>query len=174
MNSVRLNLLCVCLERDETRQGGTFLSYRLTFTWLSEVLIWFDQTRASDRQPIICKLYFLHIILSDQFQTLHGCYVHWQIKSHIQFNHLLPQHVIFPGSKMHAHTCKRYIFRFYSASTFTAMRFNEMSFHMLVRKRSRKGLRVCTLALFSWSFSSDIIAVKGLMLLYVHRDQKDY
>ena len=66
---------------------------------------------------------------------------------------------------MHGRACKQYIFQSYNTSTFNAMRFDKKSFHMPVRKRKQKGLRVSNFALLLVVFSSDIIAVKGLRAL---------
>ena len=64
---------------------------------------------------------------------------------------------------MHGRACKQYIFRSYNTSTFNAMRFDE---NRLTRQcenedRNSSGFQISH---FYWSFSSDIIAVKGLNL----------
>ena len=54
----------------------------------------------------------------------------------------LPQPVKFPGWKMQRRACKQFIFRSCNTSTFSAMRFDQSSFPMLVRKRKKKTERV--------------------------------
>ena len=48
--------------------------------------------------------------------------------SHLPLTISLPEPVKFSGWMMHGHACKQYIFRSYSTSTFSAMRFYENSF----------------------------------------------
>ena len=71
----------------------------------------------------------------------------------------LPQHVKFPGWKMHARIYKQYVLRSYRTSTFNAMRFDENPFTCLCEKADEKveGLQIWY---FYWSFSSDIMAAK--------------
>ena len=63
---------------------------------------------------------------------------------------------------MHGCACERYIFWSYDTSTFTAMRSDEKPFTCQCEKENKKGLRVSDFT-FYWSFSSDVMAVKGLI-----------
>ena len=70
----------------------------------------------------------------------------------------LPQPVKFPGWKMHGRACKQYIFRSCNIY-FQFCEFWWRSFHMHVRKRRQKGLRVANFALlwvvFKWPHGSE-------------------
>ena len=74
----------------------------------------------------------------------------------------LPQPVKYTVWKMHGHTCKLYI----SApipSTFSAMCFDENPFTCQCEKEDKSSQRFQILP-FDWLFSSDIMAVKGLIV----------
>jgi len=79
----------------------------------------------------------------------------------------LPQPVKFPGWKMHRRTCKLYIFWSCNTATFSAMHFDKNSFTCQCEKEYKrlKLLRVSNFALYC-SFSSDIMAVKGLIVQF--------
>ena len=66
---------------------------------------------------------------------------------------LLPQHVKFTARKMHERTCKQCIFWSYNTSTSNAICFNENLFTFWCEKENNN---------FYWSFSSYIMAAKGL------------
>ena len=72
----------------------------------------------------------------------------------------LPQPVKFPGWKMHGRGCKQHIFRSYDIY-FQCMCFDADPFTCQCKKEDRnsKGFHILH---FYWSFSSDIVAVKGL------------
>ena len=81
------------------------------------------------------------------------------LKSSLRRGHL-PQHVKFPGWKMHARTYKQYVLRSYRTSTFQCYTFWRKSFHLTVRKGRRKRFEGFQIWYFYWSFSSDIMAAK--------------
>ena len=62
---------------------------------------------------------------------------------------------------MQVRACKQYIFHSYNTSTFSAVRLDVNPFTCLCQKRKQKNLRV-QISHFQSSFSSDIVAVKGL------------
>ena len=62
---------------------------------------------------------------------------------------------------MHGRAYKQYIFRSYDTSTFNAMRFDENSFKCQCEKEDKEACRFQILH-FRWSFSTDIMTVKGL------------
>ena len=68
---------------------------------------------------------------------------------------------IVSGLKDARSTCKQYIFRSYNPSAFKAMRFDNNSFICQCEKENRKdyGFQISH---YYWSFSSEIIAMKGL------------
>ena len=74
----------------------------------------------------------------------------------------LPQPVKFPGWKMHERACKLYIFRSYN-TYFQCCVSIKKSFHMPVRKRRQKELRVYIFALlllvFKWHHGSEGVNV---------------
>ena len=76
----------------------------------------------------------------------------------------LPQPVNFPGSKKYGRACKQYIFRFYNTSIFSAICFDEDHFTYQSEKESERaeGFQI---SYFYWSFSSDTMAVNGLIPL---------
>ena len=78
----------------------------------------------------------------------------------------MPQPVKFTGWKLHGHSCRQSISRSFNTSTFNAKRFYENPFTCRCEKENKKGLRVKILH-FYWSFSSDILAVKGLIVCLV-------
>ena len=73
----------------------------------------------------------------------------------------LPEPVKFPGWKMHECAYKQCIFGSCNTCTFSAMRLDEKSFTCQCKKEDKKaeGFQILH---FHWSFSSDIMAVKGL------------
>ena len=62
---------------------------------------------------------------------------------------------------MQGRACEQYIFWSYNATTFNAMHFDEDPFTCQCEKEDKKayGLQILH---FYWSFSSDLMAVKGL------------
>ena len=69
--------------------------------------------------------------------------------------------VTFPGWKMHGHAYKQHILRSYNTSIFNAMRFDENPSRASAKKKAKRlGFPILN---FCWLFSSDIMAVKGLM-----------
>ena len=72
----------------------------------------------------------------------------------------LPKTVKFPGSKIHGHTCKQYIFRSFNTFTFNAMHFDENPFMYQCEKDDKQAEGSQILHLYS-SFSSDVMTVKG-------------
>ena len=54
---------------------------------------------------------------------------------------------------------KSIVLGFYNKSNFNIVHFEKKSFHILMRKRKQKGLRI-QISHFYWSFSSGIMAVK--------------
>ena len=71
----------------------------------------------------------------------------------------LPRPVQFPGRQIHGRTCEQYISRSFNTFTFSAMCFGEFS--QASAKKKTKRLKVSDFVLYL-SFSSDIVAVKGL------------
>ena len=69
---------------------------------------------------------------------------------------------------MHEHGCKEFIFQSYNTSTFNAICFDENPFacHFASMKKKTKRLEF-QISQFYWSFSSDIMAAKGLRYLYL-------
>ena len=90
----------------------------------------------------------------------------------------LTQPVKFPGWMMNGHTCKQYIFRSYNIC-FQCCAFWWKSFHVPVRKRRPKGLRVSNFTLlwvvFKWQHGSEgvnvSLIVEGKVTGYVHKRQ---
>ena len=58
-------------------------------------------------------------------------------------------------------TCKQFIFRSYNTSTFNAMRFDANPFSCQCEKEDKEAEGSQMWHLY-WSFSSDVMAVKGL------------
>ena len=71
-----------------------------------------------------------------------------------------------PGWKMHARTCKQFIFRSFNTSTFSATYFDDSPFTCRYKKEGKKaeGLQILY---FYWSFSNDIMVVKGLIASFM-------
>ena len=108
--------------------------------------------------------------LKGQCLLLHPCHFITVMYSMIILTPSLPQPVKFPGWKMHGCACKQCIFWSYNTSTFNAMRFDENLFTCQCgRKKKAYGFQISH---FSWSFSSDIRAVKGLK--EYHNDALDH
>ena len=78
----------------------------------------------------------------------------------------LSQPVKFPGWIIYGRACKRYIFRSYNIYFFNAMRFDENPFTCQCEKQDKKdeGFQISR---FYWSFSSDIVTVKGLIKIFL-------
>ena len=84
---------------------------------------------------------------------------HWPCVTDRTLTPSLPQPVTFLGWKMHRRTCKQYIFRSYSTSTFYAVWFHENSFTCPCEK-AEKRLNLFSnftllLVLFEWHHGSD-------------------
>ena len=79
----------------------------------------------------------------------------WKKLEFWYLTHSLPRAVKVPWWKMLAHACRQYIFRSYNKSTFDAVRFDGNP----VANAKKKVL------IFHWSFSNDIVAVKGSPLI---------
>ena len=62
---------------------------------------------------------------------------------------------------MQRRSCKQYIVRSYNTSTFSAVRFDENPFTYQCEKEDKKA-KGFQISLFYWSFSNNIMAVKGL------------
>ena len=80
---------------------------------------------------------------------------------------LLPQPVKFPGWKIHGPACNQCILRSYNTSTFNPIHFAENPFTCQWEKEKKaSGFQIWH---FQWSFSSDILTVKGLRYWYTNR-----
>ena len=89
---------------------------------------------------------------------------HWR-GPHL-FNPSLPQPVQFPGWKVHAHACKQYFFgpitNYFQCCAFGR---EKKSLRMPSEKEDKKAYEF-QFSHFCWLFSSDIMAVKRLTLLF--------